>query len=393
MELLLNEEQKALQMSVRDFCKKEIIPNIDKWNEAGEVPWDLYKKIGQLGYFGGLFPEEYGGSNMGCLNQAIIIEELTAAWTDASGPYNQLSMSVPMGLYLYGTEEQKMRYIPGMLAGEFTGCFGLTEPGVGSDAAHLQTRAVRDGDHYVINGTKMWITYGTVAKFGIIFAKTDPKAGYNGITAFLVPFDTPGLSKRKIKCQIGTKCVPTSELVFEDVRVPVDAVLGKEGDGFKCAMGELQFGRITVASRCVGVARAALETAIRYANERQAFNQPIGKFQMIQRLIADAATEIEAARYLVYKAAYLADKGERFNLEGSQAKLYAAEVCKRAAQACVEVHGAYGVAEEYKAMYYEQFANMMRTGEGPSNIQRVLIAEHFLGYKDANRHPRKVSAK
>lgn len=387
MDFQLSEEHKAVKNLARDFAVKELAPNVEKWEEEAIFHREIAEKLGGAGLYGCAFPEDMGGNGMGYLAQVLIMEEVTKHSIEASLTFNPQSMSVPLGIYNWGTPEQVRRYVPKLLKGEYIGCFSLTEPDCGSDAAAIKTRAVRAGDEYIINGTKMWATLGNVADIILLFVKTQPELGAKGASAFLI--ETKGLkgfSGHKIPSNIGTNCTPSSELIFDNCRVPASWLIHKEGDGFKVAMNSLDFGRISVPARAVGVAQGALEKGVQYANERMAFGQQIGKFQMIQHLIADMVVNTEAARLMVYRAASLCDQGQPFTREAAQGKYFATEMAVKVTGAAMEIFGGYAFATEYPVQRYHTFAKLMHTGEGSANIQRVLIAEDILGYKKMARH-------
>ncbi|MBI2849068.1 MAG: acyl-CoA dehydrogenase family protein [Chloroflexi bacterium] len=387
MDFQLSDEHKAVRNLAREFAQKELIPTEEIREREGVFHRELVPKMGALGFFGCAFPPEYGGTGLGFLAQTIIIEEIMRASIEAGYSFNVQSMIVPLSIFNWGNEDQRRKYVPALIKGEIIGCFSLTEPDCGSDAAAIKTRAVRDGDHYVINGSKMWATYGSVADLITLYAKTDPQAGHKGISAFLVETkDLPGLTRTKIPSFTGTKCIPSAEMVFEDCRIPKESLLGEEGQGFKIAMNTLDYGRITVPARSIGVAQAAVDAATKYANERVAFGQLIGKFQMIQRLIAEMVVDTEAARLMVYRTASLADNGQPFTREASIGKYFATSAAVRVCEAAAEIFGAYAFAEEYPIYRLLTVAKVLWTGEGSANIQRVLIAEDALGWKRMDRH-------
>ena len=300
---------------------------------------------------------------------------------------NLQAATVPLTIHNWGTDELIERYVPKLLAAEIFGCNAMTEPDGGSDfLGAMRTRAVRDGDDYVINGAKMWITNANVADVAIVYAKTDPEAGHRGVTAFVVPTDTPGFTANRVPCRVLGKLMPTNEISLVDVRVPAANMLGQEGDGFKVAMNAMDFGRLTVASRSVGLAQACLDASLQYANEREAFGQKIGNFQLIKRQIADMVVEVAAARALVSRAAELYDQGDIATRESSIAKFYAGDVANRAAQATAEIFGGFAFSDELPISTYLNYAKLWQTGEGSANIQAVLIAADALGWKRMDRH-------
>jgi isovaleryl-CoA dehydrogenase len=304
--------------------------------------------------------------------------------------WNMNGLTCPYTILNWGTEEQREKYIPDLISGKKIGFMALTEPGGGSDViGAMRTRAVKDGSHYVINGSKMFITYASEADLGLLYCKTDPEAGHKGVSCFIVDTSWSGFKAKAIPMKVLGACAPAAEISIEDLRVPAENLLGEEGKGFTIAMNGLDYGRICVAARTLAIAQACLDASVKYCNEREAFGQKIGRFQMIQHLLADMVVEVEAARLLVYRAAMLYDKGLVPTLESSMAKYYAAEVCARAAHAASEIFGGYGVTDEYPIAHYLNMAHFYRAGEGAANIQRVLIAEDALDIRKANRHAMK----
>lgn len=390
MDFQLTDEQKAVKSLAHDFAMKELAPHVEEWEEEGVFHREIIQKMGAQGLYGCGFPEDIGGNAMGLLAQVLIIEEITRLCLEAGLSFNIQSMVVPKGIYNWGSDEQRRKYVPKLLAGESVGCFSLTEPDCGSDAAAIKTRAVRDGDGYIINGAKMWSTYGSVADLILLIVKTQPEMGTKGASAFAVETkDLKGFAGAKIPSNIGSNCVPSAELIFDNCRVPASWRIAQEGEGFKVAMNALDYGRITVPARAVGIAQSALDKAIQYANERMAFGQQIGRFQMIQHLIADMVVETEAARLMVYRTANLADQGQTFAREASQGKYFATEVGVRVTERAMEIFGGYSFAKEYPIQRLLMAAKVMHTGEGSANIQRILIAEDALGYKKMTRHAAK----
>ena len=385
----LTEENRAVRERARSFAE-EISPYLARWEEREEFPYDVVRRMGEEGFYGACFPEEYGGSELGFLNLAIVCEEISRVSPGIGSTFNAQAMTVPFTILNWGTEEQIEKYVPPLIRGEKIGFFSLTEPGGGSDAAgSMKTRATRDGTHgYVLDGHKKWASLAGIADAGVLFAKTDPEAGHRGVSAFIVDTDAPGFVARKIPTTLDMHLFPSFEIFLEDCRVPPGNLLGEEGDGFRVAMNALDYGRLTIPARAVGVAQACLDRAVEFCNERVVGGHRLGEYQMIQRLIADMRVEIEAARLLTYKSAYLKDKGEATTRESSHSKYFAAEALWNAAQALTEIYGGRAVAldDEYPVSRYLSWANLFRTGEGPQNIQRILIAEDTLGFKDANRH-------
>jgi alkylation response protein AidB-like acyl-CoA dehydrogenase len=386
MEFDLTEEQRAIQEAARRFCEREIAPHALEWEREGRVPPEVLRAMGHAGFFGCGFPSGVGGTEAGFVAQSIVIETFTAAHLGVGYVFNAQAMLVPLAIHDFGSDAQRRRWLPRLLGGEAIGCFSLTEPDAGSDAAAIRTRAVRDGDHWVLNGRKMWATFGDVADVTVLFARTTPEGGHRGLGAFLVEKDVPGVTRTVIPSRVGTRCVHSVEIALEDAVVPDTARLGEERGGFGIAMRLLDYGRITVGSRCLGIASRCLDASRRYATARTAFGRPVGQFQMVQDAIARTAVATEAARLLVRRAAFLADRGRPFSREATYGKYAAAEAAVDAARTAMDVHGGMAFSEEFAVGDWLMAANVMRTAEGHANIQKQLIAEDFLGYKDANRH-------
>ncbi|WP_406338935.1 acyl-CoA dehydrogenase family protein [Streptomyces sp. NBC_00649] len=379
MNLELSEEQAAVRQLARDFVAREITPNVVGWDRAEEVDRHIVKKLGDVGFLGLTIDEEYGGSGGDHLAYCLVTEELGRGDSSVRG-----IVSVSLGLVTktvqsYGTEEQKREWLPRLTAGEALGCFGLTEPGTGSDAGSLTTRAVRDGDDYVINGSKMFITNGTWADVVLLFARSTDAPGHKGVTAFLVPTDTPGLTRRTIHGKLGLRGQATAELVLEDVRVPASAMLGPEGKGFSIAMSALAKGRMSVAAGCVGIAQAALDAAVGYAAEREQFGKSIASYQLVQELISDISVDVDAARLLTWRVADLIDRGEDFATPASKAKLFASEAAVRCANNALQVFGGYGYIDEYPVGKLLRDARVMTLYEGTSQIQKLIIGRALTG--------------
>ncbi|WP_432179579.1 acyl-CoA dehydrogenase family protein [Streptomyces sp. NBC_00063] len=379
MNLELSEEQAAVRQLARDFVAREITPNVVGWDRAEEVDRGIVKKLGDVGFLGLTIDEEYGGSGGDHLAYCLVTEELGRGDSSVRG-----IVSVSLGLVTktvqsYGTEEQKREWLPRLTAGEALGCFGLTEPGTGSDAGSLTTRAVRDGDDYVINGSKMFITNGTWADVVLLFARSTDAPGHKGVTAFLVPTDTPGLTRRTIHGKLGLRGQATAELVLEDVRVPASAMLGPEGKGFSIAMSALAKGRMSVAAGCVGIAQAALDAAVGYAAEREQFGKSIASYQLVQELISDISVDVDAARLLTWRVADLIDCGEDFATAASKAKLFASEAAVRCANNALQVFGGYGYIDEYPVGKLLRDARVMTLYEGTSQIQKLIIGRALTG--------------
>ncbi|WNZ12774.1 acyl-CoA dehydrogenase family protein [Streptomyces sp. 11x1] len=379
MNLELSEEQTAARRLASDFVEREIAPHVIEWDRAENVDRAIVKKLGEVGFLGLTVDEEYGGSGGDHLTYCLVTEELGRGDSSVRGIVSVSLGLVAKTIAAWGDEEQKRRWLPGLTAGEYVGCFGLTEPGTGSDAGNLAGRAVRDGDDYVINGTKMFITNGTWADVVLLFARSTDAPGHRGVSAFLVPTDTPGLTRRTIHGKLGLRGQATAELVLEDVRVPASAMLGPEGKGFTLAMSALAKGRMSVAAGCVGIAQAALDAAVRYAGEREQFGRPIAHHQLVQELISDIAVDVDAARLLTWRVADLVDRGRPFATEASKAKLFASEAAVRAANNALQVFGGYGYLDEYPAGKLLRDARVMTLYEGTSQIQKLLIGRALTG--------------
>ncbi len=381
------EDIEALRHTMREFGRNEIRPRVKDMELSGEFPRDIYRQLGELGAYGTMLPEEMGGSDMGFEALAVVAEELAYAYPPLSAGMNLQAATVPLTVWNWGTQDQIDRYVRQLISAEILGCNAMSEPDGGTDfLGAMRTVAVRDGDDYVISGTKMWITNANVADVALVYAKTDPKAKHKGVSAFLVPTDTPGFEARRVKCRVLGGLMPTNGLTFTDMRVPASSMLGAEGEGFKIAMTAMDYGRLTVAARSLGLARACLDAAVEYADLRTAFGEKIGSFQMIKHQIADMAVEVAAATELVYKAARLYDEGTIGTRESSIAKYYVGEVCNRAAQATAEIFGGYAFSDELPISIYLNFAKLWQTGEGSANLQRILIADDALGWKRMDRH-------
>jgi alkylation response protein AidB-like acyl-CoA dehydrogenase len=376
--LELTEEQEAVRKLAADFVNREIVPHAAAWDRAEQVDRGIVRKLGDLGFLGLTIPEEYGGSGGDHLSYVLVTEELGRGDSSVRG-----LLSVSLGLVAksiahWGSEEQKQAWLPRLCAGDALGCFALTEPGTGSDAGSLTTRAVRDGDDFVINGAKMFITNGTWAEVALVFARTG-EPGHRGVSAFLVPTGTPGLTRTTIHGKLGLRGQPTAELAFEDVRVPASAMLGPEGKGFSVAMSALAKGRMSVAAGCVGIVQASLDAALAHAATREQFGRPIAGPQLVQEMLADIKVELDAARLLVWRVADLIERGLPFQTESSVAKLYASEAAVKAANTALQVFGGYGFIDEYPVGKYVRDARVMTLYEGTSQIQKLVIGRALTG--------------
>jgi alkylation response protein AidB-like acyl-CoA dehydrogenase len=379
------EEHEMMRKAARDFAQKAIAPIAAEFDESGEFPNKTIKKMGEMGFMGIEVPEEYGGAGMDTLAYVLALEEICKA--DAS---HGTIMSVNNSLYAYGllkfgTEDQKQRFLAPVASGEAIGAYSLTEPMSGSDAGTMRSRAVRDGDCYVINGRKSWVTSGPVADYITLYTMTDPSKGAKGVTAFLIDARLPGFVRGKKEPKLGIRASATSEIVFEDYRCPVENRLGEEGEGFKIAMTVLDAGRIGIGAQSLGIAEAAYEASLQYAREREAFGQKIGQFQGIAFQLADMKTRIEAARLLVYNAALAKERskkdGSRFTLEASMAKLFASETATFVTDCAVQIHAGMGYSKELPIERYYRDARITRIYEGTSEIQRMVIARQELGLR------------
>ncbi|MEU5369845.1 acyl-CoA dehydrogenase family protein [Streptomyces sp. NPDC005951] len=379
MDLALSVEQEAVRKLAEDFVAREVTPHVVAWDRAENVDRSIVKKLGGLGFLGLTVPEEYGGSGGDHLSYCLVTEELGRGDSSVRG-----IVSVSLGLVAktiasWGSEEQKRQWLPRLTSGEAVGCFGLTEPGTGSDAGNLATRAVRDGGDYVVSGTKTFITNGTWADVVLLFARTNDSPGHRGVSAFLVPADTPGLTRRTIHGKLGLRGQATAELVLEDVRIPASCLLGPEGKGFSVAMSALAKGRMSVAAGCVGIAQAALDAAVRYAGEREQFGKVIARHQLVQELLSDIAVDVDAARLLTWRVADLIDRGQDFATAASKAKLYASEAAVRCANNALQVFGGYGYIDEYPVGKLLRDARVMTLYEGTSQIQKLIIGRALTG--------------
>ena len=381
----LSDEHKMIQKAARDFAENEVKPIAPEFDESGDFPIETIKKMGEMGFMGIEVPEEYGGAGMDTLAYVLALEEICKA--DAShGTIMSVNNSLfNYGLLMYGTEEQKQQFLVPVASGEKVGAYSLTEPMSGSDASTMRSRAVLDGDEYVMNGRKSWVSGGPVADFVVVFMMTDPDAGHRGISCFLIDASLPGFIRAKKEPKMGIRASATSELVFEDYRCPVENRLGEEGEGFKIGMTVLDAGRIGIAAQALGLAEAAYEASVAYVQEREAFGKKIGQFQGISFKIADMKTRIEASRLLIHQAAYAKEhfktSGERFTLEASMAKLFASETATFCADAAVQIHAGMGYSKELPIERYYRDAKITEIYEGTSEIQRMVIARLETGLR------------
>jgi len=374
----LTEDQEALRREIRDFAAREIAPNVSRWDEASEFPADVVKQLGQMGLLGIIFPTELGGAGLGYVDYMLAIEELSAV--DGSigiivAAHNSLGTN---HIFLAGNETQKQKYIPKLASGEWLGAWGLTEPGSGSDAAGARTTAVRQGDQWILNGNKTFITNGHYADVSVVIAVTDKSQGTHGLSAFIVEKGTPGFRPGKKENKLGLRASDTSELIFEDCAIPAENLLGKLGEGFVDAMRTLDGGRISIAALALGIGRGALDASVNYVKQRRQFGKAIAEFQGIQWKLADMATELDAARLLTLRAAVLKDAGRRVTQESAMAKLYASEVAVRICDEAVQLHGGYGFIKDYPVEKFYRDVKLCTIGEGTSEIQRMVIGREIL---------------
>ena len=378
MNLELTEEQKLLQKSIREFAEMEVRPLAKELDETGHFPRELFNKAAELGLTGVAFPEEEGGAGFDHLAYTLVIEEISRCCASTGVILSVQNSLFCDPIHRYGTEEQKKRFLLPFTRGEKIGCYALTEPQAGSNAAALQTKAEKKGDSYVINGTKAWITNGGVADAAIAYVNTDPEKGERGITAIVVEKGTPGFKVGKEEKKLGINATACCELIFTDCVVPVANRIGNEGEGYRVALSTLDGGRIGIAAQATGIAQGAFEAALKWAQERMAFGHPIAQFQAIQFMLADMATEIDAARLLVRKAAWKQDTGGRFSQEAATAKLFASEMATRVTHKAIQIHGGYGYSREYPVERAYRDARVTEIYEGTSEIQRLVIASWVL---------------
>lgn len=378
MEFGLSEEHRMVQQTAREFAAREILPVASQLDAEHRFPTEIVRGLGELGLMGVMVPEEYGGAGMDNVAYALAMEEVARACASTAAIMSVNNSLVCDPILRYGTEDQRRRYLPVLASGREVGCYCLTEPSAGSDAASLQTTARLDGGGWVLNGTKVFVTNAREAWVFVVYARTEEEPGARGISAFLVERDHPGISVGKVERKMGLLASSTCEVLLEDCRVPRDNLLGRRGEGFKVALSTLDGGRIGIAAQAVGIARAALEESVGYAKQRRQFGRPIAEFQAIQWKIADMATRIDAARLLTLRAAWLRDQGKRCTLEASMAKLFASETAMWAAHQGVQIFGGYGYIKDYPVERYFRDAKITEIYEGTSEIQRMVIARNLL---------------
>lgn len=378
MDFALTDEQRQLRQEVRRLCEAELLPHRMEWDEAQEFPESGIRALAEQGILGATFPERLGGAELSYVEYALVMEELARV-----DPAVALIVAAHVSLstshiYTAGSEEQRAHFLPKLTSGEWIGCWALTEPGSGSDAAAARTRAVADGDEYVLNGTKAFCTNVQVADVAVVLAVTDPEAEGHRISAFAIPTDTPGFRAGRKENKLGMRASVTGQIFLENCRVPASAMLGRPGTGFHTTMKTLEGGRVSIAALGVGCAQGAYEAALAYSKEREQFGEPISNFQAIRHKLADLATEIEAARLLTLQAASMVDAGQKPGKYASMAKLYSSELAVRAGDACVQIHGGYGYIKDYPAEKFYRDAKLLTIGEGTSEIQRLIIAREIL---------------
>jgi isovaleryl-CoA dehydrogenase len=378
MDFELDEAHRMLRDVVHRFAANELAPIAAQIDRDDEMPPDMFRRLGDLGILGVTIPLEYGGAGADLLSGVLAIEELARASASIALSYGAHANLCANNIYRNGTEQQRRRYLPGLCSGEQVGALALTEPNAGSDAVSIQTSAVRDGDDYVLNGTKMFITNGPIADTFVLYAKTDPGRKAHGITAFIVERDFPGFSVARKLDKVGHRGSPTGELVLQDCRVPADNVLGRVNEGVAVMMSGLDIERVFLAGEPIGIAEAALDESIRYAKQREQFGQPIGSFEMVQAMLANMYTQIEAARWLVYRTAALAQGGGRVSRDAAAAILFAAEMSTRVCLDAVQIHGGYGYLNESPVSRYLRDAKLLEIGAGTSEIRRLIIARDLL---------------
>jgi butyryl-CoA dehydrogenase len=380
MDFLLREEQRMARDMVRDFADQEMAPVVPALERAGEYPAALMRRLGELGILGMTIPEEHGGAAFDTVSVCLVLEEIARVCASTAVTVSVHNSATASPLAVFGNQEQKRRYLPAMARGEIIGGFALTEPGCGSDAAAIRTRAVRRGDTYVINGTKTWITNVRIGGVFILMAVTDPAAGSKGISAFLVEPGDPGFSFGKDEEKMGLRSSVTGMINLTDCEIPVSRLLGEEGMGLRVALSTLDGGRVGIASQAIGIARGAFEAARDYARQRTAFGKAVAEFQAIRFMLADMATEIDAARLLTMRAADMRDRGEKhFTAQAAMAKVYASEMANRVVYKAVQIHGGYGYSKEYAVERMYRDARVTTLYEGTSEIQRIVIARHLIG--------------
>jgi len=385
MQFALTEELLAMRDAARDFTEKEVTPYADKWDEAHHFPVEVIRQMGELGYFGCPIPEQYGGTDVGFLALAILVEEVGRGSSSIRVAFNTQCLGNALSILRHGNEDQKQKWILDLISARKIGCFAISEPNSGSDVLSMRTTAKPDGDGFILKGGKTWISSGSRADVGLVYAYHDPELGSRGLSAFIVDMHEDGITTSDLD-KLGNRSSPTSELFFDNVRLPQEALLGNLGDGVKICFSSLNQTRLSCAAGGVGLAQACLDAAVRYCNEREQFGQKIGHFQMNQELIATMATDIEAARLLTYRAAWQKDQGHLGNtLETSYAKLFAGEMVVRCSHSAMKIIGSYGYSTEHPLSRYYRDAVVYQIVEGTVNVQKMIIAQDQLDYRKANR--------
>jgi butyryl-CoA dehydrogenase len=379
MDFELTDEQRLIRETAREFTDKEIVERARENDRNEHFDLELVGKIADQGYLGAIVPQEYGGAGLDYLTYGLIVEEVGRGCSAMRTVISVNTSLVCSAILRWGTEEQKQHYLPMLCRGEWLGCFGLTEPDTGSDAANQKTRARRTDSGWVINGSKMWISLGNHAKVALVFAQTDPEKGHRGLAAFLVDTDQPGFQPQVIHHKLGLRGSDTAAISLDDVEVPEDGMLGEVGDGFKVAMSSLDSGRYSVAAGCVGICQGSLDASVRYSQERVQFGRPIASFQLVQEMIADIALDTEASRMLVWRAGYLKDAGKPNTTETSVAKLYATEAAIKSANTAIQVHGGSGYVDDYPVERYFRDVRVTSLYEGTSQIQKLIIGRALTG--------------
>jgi len=383
MDLSLTDDQQAFRDAARGWVDTVVVPNAAEWDRTELMDRDIVRQLGEMGFLGATLPEEYGGTPCDYISYVLLMEELGRGDNSVRGVVSVSLGLVTKSIVSHGTDEQKQHWVPRLASGEILGCFGLTEPGNGSDPGGLTTKAVRDGDDWLLSGQKLFITNGNWAGLALIFARTGGP-GPRGITAFLVDPSTPGFSARPVHGKLGLRAQDTAELFLDDVRVPDSQRLGDEGKGFGIAMAALAKGRMSVAASAVGTAQAALDASLRYALERNQFGKPIASYQLVQEMLSDMSVDTDAARLMVWRAADLCERGEPFEIAASKAKYYASEVAVRVANNAIQVHGGYGFIDEYPVGKYLRDARVLTLYEGTSQIQKLIIGRDLTGINAFN---------
>ena len=379
MDIFLTEKHRAVRRSVRAFCEREISPIAKDIDHEASFPWEVVEKMGKLGYFGIQVPNELAGAGLDSVSYIIIIEEVSRVCASLGLCISVHNSVAVYPIMAFGSETQKRKWIPPLARGQKIGAFCLTEPNAGSDASSIEATAIRDGDHYIVNANKVFVTNGGVADTCLIFARTDPSAGRRGISVIVAERGTPGFVVGDLEDLCGVRANPVSSIHLNDCRIPVDNILGKEGMGLRIGLAALDTGRTGIAAQAVGIARAALEASVQYAKERRQFNVPLAKHQTIQTMIADMATQVDAARLMVYRAALMQDTGKPASQESAMAKLHASETAGMVTDLAVQIHGGYGYSKSYPVERYFRDARVTRIYEGTSEVHRIVIARGVLG--------------